>query len=352
MQSEDGYSQVEVAKIFGVKVNTIVTVRRAELLAFSVSGRLFLYDKPYIDGLHQLLELAGEKIGRAYTHLYALCHQYAASDQRGKRRILAQCRELIAQGIIMQMVEFEGHLKDYVRPDTIRSWQRRGQLAVVKIGQYRYVGRAYALGIKQRYSWETIEVAAARLRTTDKQLYSAYCRGEIEGGITPGGSIRLKPNFTWRPSDGWMPTAEAAAGMGVAVNTLKAALRSRIVAGQRKGRYWLVSPDEVARWKRYFSTINPGFEWLPDHLGARAAAYPLMPSSEVERALSVTPSVLSDWCKGNLLPFYPLCIGERRVQRGFVRPYIWGLQRFGGRSPTKAQVTEYAHICRAASEIL
>jgi hypothetical protein len=321
----DYYTQAEGARILSVDDETFAKARDKELLAVRPDGS---YDKKYIDQLRDLLTHAKEEFGGVYTELHTLQYQHSQLPQKrreetpGYTRIVRRLHDLAEGGVIIDLHALAERIPGVVKYSTSYSWVRRRKVAAVKIGNKCYLSSVVA----ERF--ESMHASIVEKRSP--------CISVPEDTIA-----------------GWVDYKSVAASLGVGAEMLRLELAGGRAIGTKHKSHWLVSPQEIERWRRYFSTINPGFEWLQRlYDGQRPPALSLMNARSVVRGLG-NERAASVWPRENLLPFFLNGLTTKLPPRVFVRPYIVGLARFAGRKPVKKRdALWYAELCALKGKIV
>lgn len=371
MASSSLYTRARTCTLLGVNPKVLGTfVKKGYLLTDGRAGARAKFAKDWVDELAHLLAVSastGDDDETMYK-LYALHRAYLdvggytlSCDQRHRRRkkINEACQELAASNAVWTLQRTADAMQLPV--GWLQRWARDDKMPALKFGKVRYVTAQYAERLITIWTtWKTASDLAEETGVLATTITHWARTQKIHGVRFMGGPWRIDPDglkefLSSRMAVEALTVDEAAQRMGCEKGTLKSRISDGIVVSVGEGANRRIPEEEVARWEKWFASINPAFEWLQPVLAQSYPEASTMTARQVCRVLEVGPSSLTVWSQLGLLPFFPASfIGPgRSVTRLFVRQYILALRRYAGAGKIGRQrLCAYKELCQEKGNIV
>lgn len=360
------YDPQKTRTVLGISKTTLRRLHQADVLPCIRVNNSTYYPSGYIDGLSKKIKAAGShglKIGdlRIVCRLYRLQHAYdhptgntPGQIHRYRAKLKEQCDGLVAEGLVVPLDQLVYALRHHYARSTIMRWAWTGRIVSFRIGRAYYM----SVGHYRYLIWlitkcDTVSAVAGRLGVDPDTLHLWIQKGQLPTVKAPDDILRidrrLVNNFTSAPPLNAISVCEAASILGCEDYEIRRQLAQGNLAGIREAGTWWVPDDEVAKWKRKFSTLNEGFEWLD---GQATSSSRLLTSRQVCRLLNIHPTTLKEWCAEEVLPYYMRSFCTRGQSHYFVYLYVYGLGRFASGKVTLAVARRYKQTCAEARIVL
>lgn len=154
-------------------------------------------------------------------------------------------------------------------------------------------------------------------------------------------------------TDGYMTVDVAARYIGVEPAKLTPQVECGVVASVQQDGVPMVPHAEAERWRKYFITITPGFEFMQPGVLNRTQLRLIIPEPDAKGMLDVRKNIMDAVIQESLLPYFVSSFNPKDPQRLFMIDYIQGFLIFVGNGPIKSdRLRVYKSQCTAARKIV
>lgn len=372
MSAVSDYTSEEASLLLGVSEHTLALLRgRGGVIFYRTKGdRKLHYPRVCIDSIVAMVRLhekcAYLKRDLTLFELYRLQYEYDNSPPEfGARRRLKYladlreiCNSLVEEGRIAPLEYLVNDLRHFFRRKTIMTWAVEGRIPSVRIGKIHYLPKGpYRQILRLLTAYPTLRAVAQELGMGYDALGGLVRRNKLKIWRGPDAMPRIDPRALTllikekRAESTTLTQQEAARALGVPYRTLRQHVQSGVVASLRFGNARRISLEEVQYWKRHFSTLNAGFEWLDWQIATSKHKPRLLSQGQACRQLGIATRTIISWTQLGLLPFYNRSFAAKTPY--FVYLYIHGLAKFMSSStPSQSTAARYKQLCQDARLIV